>query len=64
VCDDQAPLTGSFLESDKKDGSAPANDDFVAIEMHLETTPRPMRNGHDKTPQNPGPVYPALVGRS
>jgi hypothetical protein len=35
ACDDQAPLTGSLLESDKKDGSAPANNDFVAIEMQL-----------------------------
>jgi hypothetical protein len=45
--DDQAWLTRGFLESDEKHGAALPNDDLVAVEMHLETPPRLMWNGHD-----------------
>jgi|SRR6185312_654768 hypothetical protein len=60
---DQARLTRSFLESDEKDGAALPNDDLLAVEMHPETPPRLMWNGHNKTPQDQGPVSPAFVGR-
>jgi hypothetical protein len=62
--DDKARLTRSLLEGDKKHGPALANDDFVAVEMHLETSPLPMLNGHNYTPQDQGPVAPVFVGRA
>ena len=37
----------NFLETDEKDGTALPNDDLVAFEMHPETPPRLMWNGHN-----------------
>ena len=45
--DDQARLPWNFLETDEKDGTALPNDDLVALEMHPETPPRLMWNGHN-----------------
>jgi hypothetical protein len=61
--DDQARLTRHFLESDEKDGAALPNDDLLAVEMHLETSPRLMWDGHNKKLLKTKVLSPAFVER-